>query len=145
MVKIRRMTREDLEQVAKLEKEIFSMPWSYQSFQNALDREDTIYLVAEEDGRVAGYCGLMQILEEGDITNVAVDSSYRRCHVAQSMLSQLFCLARERGVEQITLEVRESNKAARGLYQKLGFLEEGIRKNFYEKPTEHAVIMWKRD
>lgn len=141
---IRGMTEEDLEQVVELEQELFSMPWSYQGFQSALGREDTIYLVAEEEGRVAGYCGLMQILDEGDITNVAVDPSHRRKHIAQSMLSRLLELAGERGVGQVTLEVRESNLAARSLYQKLGFAEEGLRRNFYEKPVEHAVIMWKR-
>ena len=144
MVSIREMTGEDLEQVAKLEQELFSTPWSYQSFQSALSRGDTIYLVAEKDGRVVGYCGLMQILDEGDITHVAVDASCRRRHVAQSMLRHLLLLAKNRGVSQITLEVRESNLAARGLYQKLGFAEEGLRRNFYEKPTEHGVIMWKR-
>ena len=75
---------------------------------------------------------------------MAVDPSHRRKHIAQSMLSRLLDLAGERGVGQVTLEVRESNLAARSLYQKLGFAEEGLRRNFYEKPVEHAVIMWKR-
>lgn len=144
MLEIRSMTEEDLEAVAGLEKEIFSMPWSVQGFSQSLNQNHTLYLVAVVDGKLAGYCGLMQILEEADITNVAVAVPYRRQQVGRRMLEELIYQAEIRGVCKITLEVRKSNGAARSLYQKLGFEEEGIRKNFYEKPTEDAVIMWRR-
>lgn len=144
MLEIRSMTERDLEAVAELEKEIFSMPWSIQGFAESINQNHTLYLVAMVDGKLAGYCGLMQILEEADITNVAVAVPYRRQQVGKRMLEELICQAERRGVCKMTLEVRKSNGAARSLYQKLGFEEEGIRKNYYEKPTEDAVIMWRR-
>ena len=144
MLEIRKMTSEDLEAVACLEKEIFSTPWSLQGFADSINQKHTLYLVARADGELAGYCGLMQILEEADITNVAVAIPYRRQQIGRRMLEELIRQAEGRGVREITLEVRESNAAARQLYRKLGFEEEGIRKDFYERPTENAVIMWKR-
>ena len=87
---------------------------------------------------------MCQVLEEADITNVAVDVPFRGRGIGFLMLQELMRIGRERGVEAFTLEVRQSNQAAISLYERLGFENCGIRKNFYEKPTEHAVIMWKR-
>jgi len=144
MLEIREMTEYDIEQVGEIEESIFSMPWSGKSFQEALNKENTIYLVAESDGKILGYCGLWNIIGEGEITNVAVRSEYRRKKIARALLEQLLATGKEKGVEAFTLEVRESNTGAILLYESLGFVHEGIRKNFYEKPQENAIIMWKR-
>lgn len=143
-LQIRPMKAEDLPEVSRIESEIFSMPWSQKGFEDSLKKEDTTYLTVLLRGKIVGYCGLQQVLDEADITNVAVLAPYRRWGIGFAMLDELLRCAKERGVVNFTLEVRESNAAAIALYEKLGFENCGIRKNFYEKPTENAVIMWKR-
>lgn len=139
------MRIEDLEQVTNIEKSIFSKPWSYKSFLDSVNLPDTIYVVASEEDEILGYCGLYCILNEGDISNVAVKEEYRKKGIGAEMLNFLMQQARKRGIESFTLEVRKSNESAIGLYKKLGFESAGIRKEFYERPTEDAVIMWKND
>ena len=139
---IRKMQPEDLAEVCKIEKDNFSLPWSEKSFLESMERDDTVYLVALEDVDVAGYIGCYCIAGAGEITNVAVKASHRRKGIGGKLLQKLY----EEGVALDTreyfLEVRESNEAAIGLYLRQGFVKEGIRKNFYEKPVENAVIMW---
>lgn len=142
-IEIKRMEITDLEDVARIEKKIFSQPWSRKGFEDSLKQEDTCYLAAYIDGTLAGYCGFLQVLDEADITNVAVDAAYRKRGIGKAMLLELLRAGEKRGVNAFTLEVRESNKAALALYQSLGFESCGIRKNFYEFPKENAVIMWK--
>lgn len=144
MLEISEMTADDLKEVAALEKKIFSQPWSVEGFAGSLGRKNTCYLTARVDGILAGYCGFFQVLDEADITNVAVAEEFRGRQIGYRMLCQLLKKAKKQGIADITLEVRRSNHPARNLYRKLGFREEGVRKNFYEKPTEDAVIMWKR-
>lgn len=141
---IRKMQESDLTQVEAIEKANFSIPWSLESFRESMELEHTIYLVAEEDGNIMGYCGMYRVFNEGEIVNVAVAEAYRRRQVASKLLEQLFIESSELKVDNFFLEVRESNKAAIQLYKKLGFTEAGIRKNFYEKPRENAIFMWKR-
>lgn len=143
MITIRSMQNADIEEVATIEKSIFSMPWSAESFQDSLALEHTIYLIAEVDGNIAGYCGMYKLFHEGEIVNVAVKPEYRKLGVANIMLKELLRLGAESEVDTFLLEVRESNQAARSLYDKLGFSQMGIRKNFYEKPVENAIVMWK--
>ena len=109
-----------------------------------VEKEDTAYFVAEEDGRLLGGCGLLLIAGEGNITNVVVAPEARRRGVAAKLLAYLMEEGCRAGLNAYTLEVRVSNTAAIGLYEKLGFVSEGIRPNFYEKPAEDAMIMWKR-
>lgn len=144
MLVIRKMTEDDVDQVGEIEESIFPLPWSKKSFQEAVNRKNTIYLVAESEGEILGYCGLWNIIGEGEITNVAVKTGHRRRKIARGLLEQLMHMGVEEGVEAFTLEVRVSNMAAIRLYESLGFVTEGIRKNFYEKPQEDALIMWKR-
>lgn len=141
---LRAMRVEDIPAVAKLEAEIFSVPWSEKSFLEEVEREDRLFVVAYVNETLAGYMGLIPFLDEADITNVAVASSMRRRGIAQKMLETTMGRAEKMGVNSFTLEVRVGNAGAIALYEKLGFTSEGIRKNFYEKPTEDALIMWKR-
>lgn len=140
-MQIRRMKEEDFAQVAEIEKECFSLPWSEKSFRDACNRQENVYLVAAKDKEVLGYIGMWAVLGEGEITNVAVKPSARRQGVADRMLEELFAIARAAGTDIFFLEVRESNAAARKLYEKQGFSQIGIRKNFYERPQENAVVM----
>lgn len=141
---VRLMKPEDVPEVAKMEAEIFSMPWSENSFLEEVERDDRIFVVAHVDDKLAGYVGIIPSFDEADIANVAVASSMRRCGIAERMLEIAMAWAREMGVKDFALEVRAGNVGAIALYGKLGFISEGIRKNYYEKPTEDALIMWKR-
>ena len=143
MLEIRAMQAEDLEAVVRTESQIFSRPWSRIGFEDALRQKETIYLVAYEKDKLAGNCGQLQSYDEADITNVAVVEKFRKKGVATELLEQLFLRGYERGIENFTLEVRVGNAPAIHLYEKLGFERSGIRQNFYEKPKEDALIMWK--
>lgn len=141
---VRRMGEQDLAQVSAIEAEAFSVPWSEKSFRDSLAMHHTIFLVAELDGEIAGYCGCYQSLEEAEITNVAVDKKLRGQGIARKLLEELLEIGRLQGAFAFTLEVRVSNTPAIHLYESLGFESVGIRKGFYEKPTEDAMIMWRR-
>lgn len=139
------MQPEDLEQVAAIEKKCFSEPWSREGFASSLQSPDTLYLAAFREEQVVGYCGLLRSFEEADITNVAVGEGWRNQGIAGKLLKELMEQGRQQGIERFTLEVRVSNLAAIHLYEKLGFESVGIRKRFYSKPVEDAMIMWTRD
>ena len=140
----RRMTPEDVPFISKLEQETFSMPWSADSFQEMINKEDAVYYVAERDGQLLGGCGVLMIAGEGNITNVVVAPEARNQGVGTGMLKHLMEEGSRAGLTAYTLEVRVSNAAAIHVYEKLGFVSEGIRPGFYEKPTEDAMIFWKR-
>lgn len=146
MITIREMALEDVDCVCKLEEMAFSMPWHKESFIEMIENKDALYLVAcDEQAGVIGCCGVRSIVGEGDITNVVVHPDFRKKGVAHEMLSQLLYLGeRDFKIKEFTLEVRYSNTDAIHLYEKLGFVSEGVRKNFYEEPLEDALIMWKR-
>lgn len=145
MIKIRRMEESDLKEVSSIENAVFTLPWSYESFLKTLTSEDTIYLVAEWKGKIVGYLGIWTVLDEGDITNVAVKEDCRNQGIGQLLLSEGIRQAKNQGIKDLTLEVRKSNQAAIFLYEKNGFENVGIRPNFYEHPKEDAIIMWKRN
>lgn len=143
-VKIRRMLVSDIEQVAAIEADNFSEPWSAQGFETALDREDTIFLVAaDERDSIMGYLGFYYSYADGEITNVAVDKEYRRQGIGRRLLEEVDIICQDKGIESLTLEVRFNNKAAIELYKGMGYEEAGIRKNFYVRPTEDARVMIK--
>lgn len=141
---IRPMEEKDVDAVSRLEEETFSMPWSRSAFLNMITKADAAYYVAELDGVIVGGCGVLMAAGEGNITNVAVTESVRGQGVGTKMLRHLIGEGEKQGLTAFTLEVRVSNEAAIHMYEKLGFRSEGIRPNFYEKPAEDAMIMWKR-
>ena len=142
MITIEKMSREHLSEVASIEEMSFSLPWSLESLELMLT-EQASALVALEDGRVLGYVGMMCVLDEGQIINVAVHPDARRCGVGRSLMQAAEAYAKERGIVFLSLEVRESNIAARSLYSSLGWVEQGIRKGFYSHPVENACVMTK--
>lgn len=141
---IRQMTEEDLDEVCEIETETFSEPWTREDFSNSIKNSNNRYLVAEEQGYIAGYCGYWGIVGEGYIYNVAVRKEYRRRQIGLTMLQELIQQASQMEISSLTLEVRYSNDAAIKLYERLGFVNSGVRKDFYSKPKEDAVIMWLR-
>ena len=135
------MDRSHIEQIAALERECFSTPWSEAMLTEVLFDSQASFIVAEsEDGGVLGYAGLQVVLDEGYIDNIAVEPNARRHGVADELLD-VFCRFGEANLAFLTLEVRASNAPAIALYRKHGFEEAGRRKNYYTKPTEDAVIM----
>lgn len=143
-ITVRTLQEKDVEALALIEKASFSMPWTEDAFTELLQRPYCIYLVAEVDGILAGSCGMTNLCGEGSIDNVVVAEPFRGMGIARRMLSELICVGESQGIEAFTLEVRVSNAAAIHLYEKLGFVSEGIRPGFYEKPPEDAMIMWRR-
>ena len=143
-ITIKPLTEDYVDQVCILEEEAFSMPWHKESFLEMIANKDARYLVALNEEEVVACCGLRNIVGEGEITNVVTKSTVRGQGIAGKLLTELLKQGCEMGVEAFTLEVRKSNQPAITLYEKLGFQTEGIRKNFYEKPVEDALIMWKR-
>lgn len=139
---IRKMTEEDIPEVCAIETETFSEPWKEEDFRKAMADVNNYYLVVELNQRIAGYCGYWGIAGEGDIFNVAVKKENRGHKLGYQMMSELIKASFDRGITSLTLEVRSSNEAALRLYESLGFVREGIRRDFYSKPKEDAVIMW---
>ncbi len=144
---IRRAEEKDIPAITDLEKVCFEGkdPWSYGAFYNEIveNSDKTLYLVALADGKVIGYMGVWMILDEGQITNVAVDPEYRRRHIAESLIEEMVRRTAEEGVTSWTLEARVDNEPAIRLYEKMGFHGEGIRPKYYEYDGTDALIMWK--
>jgi ribosomal-protein-alanine N-acetyltransferase len=142
---IRLMTEEDIDSVSQIEERLFSKPWTKQDFINSMLDRHNIYVIAENaNHEIIGYCGIWGVLDEGQITNVAVRPEDQGKGIGFRMLEELLFIGRNEGLQQYTLEVRKSNVKAIKLYEKLGFVKEGIRKNFYDKPVEDGIIMWLR-
>ena len=140
---IRPMEKKDIVQVVEIENSIFTIPWSANSFIEASENENNIYLVCIENDEITGYCGLWTVLGEGNVTNVAVTKTHRGKGYGRALLQELEKRGLEKDVSKFFLEVRQSNLVAQNLYLSLGYEKIGIRKNFYERPSEDAVIMSK--
>ena len=135
MLTIQRMNREHLEAVAAIEADVFSTPWTKQGFADTLNMENVMFFVAVENGNVVGYCGIYLAADEGEITNVAVSSTYRRMGIADMLLKNLLKEATQKGAVRFILEVRCSNRPAIQLYKKFGFEIQGKRKGNRHCPT----------
>ncbi len=135
------MDRGHIKEIAQIERECFSMPWSERALEEELYNPQASFIVAQRaDGAVLGYAGLHVAADEGYIDNVAVREDYRRQGIADDLLDVFVRFGRV-NLAFLTLEVRPSNEAAIGLYFKHGFAQVGRRKNYYENPREDAIIM----
>ena len=138
------LVHEHLSQAAEIERLCFSDPWSEKMLAEHLANPCSLTLAAVDGvGRLLGYVGLLAVVDEGYITNVAVRPDCRRQGVAAALLDALEAQGKERELAFLTLEVRQSNAPARALYEKLGYLQAGLRRNYYENPREDAIIMTK--
>lgn len=142
-MEIQRMTANDVDAVAELDKLCFTVPWSRQAFADEMENKIAVYFTAKENGSVIGYCGFWQAADEADITNIAVLPQFRKQGVGGELLKSLIKKADEMGLVQINLEVRKSNEPAKRLYEKYGFEPIGERKRYYRDNNEDAVIMSK--
>lgn len=142
-MEIVKMTQAHIEPIAALEKICFSDPWSEKSVASELDNPLSLWLVAIEDGVVAGYVGSQTVLGEADMMNLAVAPDYRRRGVGEALVQALISELKNINTHCLTLEVRASNNPAIALYKKLGFTQVGRRPRYYEKPREDALILRK--
>lgn len=142
MVRIVDTRPEHLDDILLMEQQCFSVPWTHEQLMAQLSDFMHIFLAAEdENGRAVGYAGLMYVLDEGYISNVAVSPDRRREGIADMLLSELYERAKAKKLSFLTLEVRESNIPAQSLYKKHGYTEVGRRKAYYSRPKEDAVLM----
>lgn len=142
-MEILEMTQGVVARVAQLENLCFSDPWSEKSVASELSNPLSLWLVAMEGERLAGYVGSQSVEGEADMMNVAVHPDFRRRGVGKALVNALVAALAEKGVHSLTLEVRVSNESAIGLYKKLGFSQAGLRKKYYRHPKEDAYILRK--
>jgi len=136
------MNADHLDELERLERICFSRPWSKRMLGEELENQCAAFLVAEdENGKVLGYAGLLVMMDEGYITNVAVFPEYRRLGIAAKIIEVYMNFAKANDLAFLTLEVRPSNAPAIALYQRFGFEEVGRRKNYYDLPKEDALIL----
>ena len=143
MIEIVKMDESHVSPIAELEKICFSDPWSENSIAYELTSRLSFWLVAVEDGTVVGYIGSQSVLGEADMMNVAVHPDHRRKGIAEALVNGLSRELKLRDNICLTLEVRDSNAPAIALYEKLGFTQVGLRKNYYRNPKEDARILKK--
>ena len=140
MIEIIRMNESHVSAVAELERQNFSEPWPEIAVRSELTNKLALWLVALEGDTVVGYVGSQTVLQEADMMNIAVSESHRRRGIARMLVEELI---RQLDAYQLTLEVRASNAGAIALYDSLGFTQVGLRKNYYHKPKEDALILRK--
>ncbi|AJA49570.1 putative ribosomal-protein-alanine acetyltransferase [Clostridium pasteurianum DSM 525 = ATCC 6013] len=134
-----------IDSILSIEELSFKDPWSKDAMERELNNNFARYVVVKQQNKVIGYGGMWIILDEGHITNIAVDPKYRCIGVGKLILKSLIDICKGENVTSLTLEVRVSNIIAQNLYSKFGFISEGIRKNYYADNNEDALIMWKRN
>ena len=140
---VRPMLTSDLDTILQIERASFSTPWCLEAFKTELkDNEYARYLCLELNGQVIGYMGLWFILDEGHITNIAINPNYRGQRWGEFLMKSVMDKMAEQGMERMTLEVRVSNSTAQSLYHRLGFTTAGVRKGYYADTGEDALIMW---
>lgn len=140
-MEIRVATHNDLQGIYAIEESSFSKPWSLESMSNDLKNPIATYIVAEENNQIIGYVGVWNVMSEGQITNVAVDKSYREKGVGAQLIKTLVDYAKQNQLFILLLEVRSSNLIAQKLYGKFGFKQVAVRKDYYSHPKEDAIIM----
>lgn len=140
-VNIRPMTSRDVRRVFEIENASYTMPWSEETFRALVMRGDAEAMVAEEHGAIVGYAVFWWIIDQAELGNVAVDAAHRRRGIGELLVQTVITRARGRGMSELFLEVRPSNPGARRLYERLGFVHVGRRRNYYVRPTEDALVM----
>ena len=131
-------------EIEALERACFSVPWTADQILSQLKDKTHEFLAAlDSEGKVLGYVGMMTVLDEGYIANVAVDPACRRQGIADRLIERLTGIAAARKLSFVTLEVRAGNRPAIALYEKHGFVPVGLRRNYYAQPKEDALLMTK--
>lgn len=138
------VTAAHIPQIEQLEQQCFSMPWTAEQLKSQLkDAQHEFIAAVTGDGTILGYVGMMVVLDEGYISNVAVSPEHRRQGIGDALIDRLCAICEALGLSFVTLEVRAGNVPAIALYEKHGFHRVGLRKNYYERPKEDALLMTK--
>ena len=140
---IQKMNAAHVPQIAQLEKLCFSDPWSENSIASELNSRLSDWLVVTEGEQVVAYVGAQTVIDSSDMMNIAVHPDFRRRGIGEMLVAALEEQLRQRGSKMLLLEVRDSNVPAIALYEKLGFHQVGLRKNYYRNPKEDARILRK--
>jgi [ribosomal protein S18]-alanine N-acetyltransferase len=143
--RVRSMTTDDLSAVLAIERRVQPSPWSEAVFRAEIGREDRCYLVAEADGRVAGYAGMIRIVDEAHVANVAVAPELQGRGIGATLVLALHREAVRLGLGALTLEVRAGNDRAKALYRRFGYAPVGVRKGYYADNGEDALVLWVHD
>ena len=138
---VRRMNEEDIGAVVQLDQSVFLHPWTYEMMRDARKVASNRFLMAEYNHKAAGFCCIALAADECELLKIAVAKECRRQGVARQMLEKAIWMAREQGAQCMFLEVRASNEPAKALYRRFGFLELGVRKNYYQDLKEDALVM----
>jgi ribosomal-protein-alanine N-acetyltransferase len=141
------MRRRDISQILTIENVSYPKPWTVGVFESEIElsrRGDRYYVVARRDGRLVGYAGLMFVVGDAHVTNIACAARHHRTGVATRLLAELAWVAIDRECQALTLEVRSSNTGAQSLYRNFGFAPVGVRQKYYEN-VEDAIVMWCHD
>ncbi len=141
---IRPFCREDACALAEIARESLPEAWSEASFRALCDNPLAYFFVATEEEKPIGFCGMYLVADEGQIMEVAVKADYRRRGIAKALLCELLACGTLHGAKSFSLEVRAQNAAARRLYETMGFYQVGMRKGYYKRPSDDAVLMEKR-
>jgi len=139
---IKKMTNNDINDILLLEEECFTDPWTKKMFEGEMEHENVYYFLAKYNDCLIGYVGFWDITSECHITNMCIAPSMQNNGAGTFLMKYLVKFCRNKSINTATLEVRRSNTVAINFYLKLGFKNEGIRKNYYTRPTEDAIIMW---
>lgn len=144
-ISVNRMSHSDLEEVMEIEKKSFPSPWSKDQFVWELKNRVSTLFVARERikdlARLYGYICFWVVADEAHILNLAIHPAFRKLNAASLLLDHTLVYCRERGVRQVFLEVRRSNRPAQALYRKFGFVIDRIRKGYYNDTQEDALVM----
>lgn len=143
-IEVRLAKEEDIRGMLAIDTSCFSMPWGLEAFENEMAKINTTYVVALLEDKLVGFAGFWKIFDEGHITRVAVNKEYRGRHVGCALLKGLIEEGSKREIIDYTLEMRKSNVTAMKLYEKFGFLVEGIRPKYYQNNMEDAIVLWRR-
>lgn len=142
-IHIRKMQYSDINHVMEVEKSSFTSPWTKEIFYQEIEKNSYAhYFVVESNEQVIGYAGMWIVVDDAQITNIAIKPDYRGFRIGERLFQHIYQHAIQNGVKRLSLEVRASNYVAQRLYRKFGLVPGGVRKNYYTDNQEDAIIMW---
>ena len=132
-----------IEEICDIEKRCFSDAWSRQSFIDEIDNENSVFIVVKKEDKIVAYSGFWYIVDDAQIMNVAVDTTYKGMKISHILMKEMIQRAMDKNMATMSLEVRVSNEIAINLYKGYGFEIAGVRKQYYQDNKEDAYIMFK--
>lgn len=143
---VRLMKKRDINDLVMIENELFIDPWKEEIFLEEFSNQDlATYIVIEWQKKVVGFAGFWKILDQADITRVAISPKFQGRGLGRLLMENLLSAAKQQSITAVALEVREHNEQAIALYERLGFIREGLRPNYYQETGENAILMWLRN